>query len=70
VRKHDAYGMSKVLLEALMKKGCKVIIIKVDGKPKYKVRSNRMYWEGIHDRLEPKQALHVFMPINQMEKIK
>lgn len=70
VRKHNAYGMSKVLLEALIKKGCKFIIIAVDGKNKYRVKSNRMLWDGIKDRLEPRQALHVFMPIDQMEEIK
>ena len=69
VKKHDAYGCSEIFLKELIELGCKLILIKVDNRTVYRIAAEEMMQRGIHDRLEPTQSMHVFVPIEELETI-
>lgn len=69
VLKHDAYGCSELFLKELIELGCKLVLIKVDNRTVYKIRAEEMMQRGIHDRLEPTQSMHVFVPIDELEMV-
>jgi len=69
VLKHDAYGCSEIFLKELISLGCKLILIKVDNQKVYRIAAEEMMQKGIHDRLEPTQSMHVFVPIEELELV-
>lgn len=69
VRKHDAYGCSRIFLEKLYQLGCRMFIISIDDVPKFRIPTEQMIREGIYDKLEPEQSVHVFMPIKKLELV-
>jgi len=69
VRRHDAYGCSRIFLEKLYQLGCRMFIISIDDVPKFKIPTIEMIRKGIYDKLEPEQSVHVFMPIKKLEEI-
>ena len=69
VKKHDAYGCSRIFLEKLYQLGCRMFIISIDNVPKFRIPTEEMIRKGIYDKLESKQSVHVFMPIKKLELI-
>jgi len=70
VRKHDAYGMSKSLATALFKKGCRMLIIAINGEHKYRIKMETFIKEGIEDKLWKQQEDHIFFPKEKLELIR
>lgn len=68
VRKYNAIGLSTTILLDLIKKGCRIIIVKINGDPKYKISPREWMEKGIKDRLYPTQDLHSFLPLNKFEE--
>lgn len=69
VRRHNAYGCSRIFLERLIQLGCRMFIVAVDGKNKYRLPTRDMLKKGIFDNLNPGQSKHVFVPIDKFEVI-
>jgi len=69
VRKFDAYGCSEIFLKELIELGCKLILIRIDNKKVFKIGAEEMLQKGIHDRLEPTQSMHVFVPVQELETV-
>jgi len=68
VRKYNAIGVSVSILQDLLKRGCKLIIIKIDGIARYKISPDDWLKKGILDQLTPKQEPHSFIPISRLRK--
>jgi len=47
VRKYNAWGISTRILKDLIEKGCRLIIIRVDGEAKYKINPRDWLERGI-----------------------
>jgi len=69
VRKYKAWGLSTAILMDLIKKGCKLVIIQVDGEAKYKISPKDWLEKSIVGTLYQGQEPHAFMPINLFQKI-
>lgn len=69
VRKHDAYGCSRIFLEKIYQLGCRMFIIAIDGINIFKISTIDLIRKGIYDKLENNQSMHVFMPIKKLELI-
>lgn len=69
VRRHDAYGFSKLFFEWLRDIGCKIIILAIDGRNIYKTTMENFEKNAIIDKLDPQQADHTFLEINKFKVI-
>jgi len=69
VRKYNALGLSTAILMDFIKKGCELIIVKMDGHAKYKISPKDWLEKGIVGTLYKGQEPHAFMPINLFQKI-
>lgn len=69
VRKHDAYGFSKLFFDSLKALGCKMLIVAVDGRNRYKTSMENFEKKGIIDHLTSNQADHIFLTINKFREV-
>lgn len=69
VRRHNAYGCSRIFLERMMQLGCEIFNVAVDGIKKYRLSMRDMFRKGIFDSLTSNQSVHVFVPIDEFEVI-
>jgi len=68
VRKYNAIGISVSILQDLLKRHCKLIIIKLDGVARYKISPDDWMKHGIVDQLTPTQEPHSFIPIAKLRR--
>lgn len=68
VRKYNAIGISTSVLYDLIKSGCKLIIIEMDGIARYKISPDEWLRYGIIDQLTPNQDPHAFIPISRLRR--
>lgn len=68
VRKYNALGISVSILQDLLKRRCKLIIIKIDGVAMYKISPDDWLKRGIVDQLVPNQEPHSFLPIQKFRR--
>jgi hypothetical protein len=68
VRKYNAIGISVSILQDLLKRHCKLIIIKLDGIARYKISPDDWLKRGILDQLTPTQEPHSFLPIQKFRR--
>ena len=66
VRKYNAIGISISILQDLLSRNCKLIIIKMDGVARYKISPEDWLKRGILDQLTPTQEPHSFIPIAKL----
>jgi len=69
VRKYNALGISVSILQDLLERNCKLIVVKIDGSARYKISPSDWMKKGILDRLTPAQEPHSFLPLNKFEVI-
>ena len=69
VRKYNAIGISVSVLQDLLKRNCKLIIIKMDGIARYKISPEDWLRHGILDQLTPNQDPHSFIPIARLRRL-
>jgi hypothetical protein len=68
VRKYNAIGISVSILQDLIERGCKLIIIKLDGVARFKISPEDWLRLGIIDQLTTKQEPHAFYPIPKLRR--
>jgi len=69
IRKYPHHvGISVFYLEELLKRGCQLIIIEVDGVALYKTTPTDWLFNGVQDKLSPLQDLHSFIPIARLRR--
>lgn len=62
IRKHpDTIGISREILEDLDKKGCRLILVRIDGRIMLKTDPQTWLRKGLNDRLSPDQEMHSFL---------
>lgn len=68
VRKYNAIGISVSILQDLLNRHCKLIIIKLDGVARYKISPEAWLKYGILDKLCSNQEPHSFYPITKLRR--
>lgn len=69
VRRHNAYGFSKIFFDGLKALGCKVMILAIDGRNRYMTTMENFEKNMIIDRLIDNQAEHAFLPVSKFRRI-